>query len=193
MLHSYVTDMAARVTPTTQIPLKFGCPSSEFRPCPRFGHLPYLPTKLGLTAESRTGPEFEQPTFNCNICSNFTHITSRACLNHSQEPCEWVDADLGVLWVESGQELHSNVGCSNFGPIRDSAIYSTYLPQNPNSSSSRQKQKKYVSTYPHSPTSKTSDFTLPVLPNELLRLSGESINIVFRNLPFQTYSMTHKI
>ena len=60
-------------------------------------------------AESRTGPKFGHPTLNCNICSSFTHRTSQLCLNHSQEPCEWVDADLGVLWIESEQILHLKV------------------------------------------------------------------------------------
>ena len=45
-------------------------------------------------AESRTGPIFGHIIFNCNICCSFTQRTSQSCLNHSQEPCEWVDADL---------------------------------------------------------------------------------------------------
>ena len=60
--------------------------------------------------ESRTGLKFKQSTFNSNSCSNFTHRTSKSCLNHSQEPCRWVDANLGVLWVESEQKLHLKVG-----------------------------------------------------------------------------------
>ena len=68
-------------------------------------------------AESKKGPKFKQPTFNGNICSNFTHTISRSCLNHSKEPCEWVDADIRVLWVESEQKLHLKVGCSNFGRL----------------------------------------------------------------------------
>ena len=56
-------------------------------------------------AESRTGPKFGHPTFNCNICSSFTQRTPQSCLNHSQERCEWVDVDLGILWVESEQIL----------------------------------------------------------------------------------------
>ena len=64
--------------------------------------------------ESRTGPKFGHPTFNCNICSSFTQRTSQSCLNHSQGSCEWVDADFGVLWVESEQILHLKVGCPNF-------------------------------------------------------------------------------
>ena len=79
-------------------------------------------------AESWTGPKFGHPTFNCNIGSSFTQRTSQSCLDQSQEPCEWVDADLGVLWVESQQILHLKVGCPNFGPARGSAIYPTYLP-----------------------------------------------------------------
>ena len=76
--------------------------------------------------------KFGHPTFNCNICSSFTQRTSQLCLNHSQEPCEWVDADLGVLWIESEQILHLKVGCRNFGPVRDSAIYpnSTFVFKN---------------------------------------------------------------
>ena len=69
--------------------------------------------------------KFGHPTFNCNICSSFTQRTSQSCLNHSQEPCEWVDADLGILWVESEQILHLKVGSPNFGPVRGSAIYPT--------------------------------------------------------------------
>ena len=56
--------------------------------------------------EPRTGPKFGQPTFKCNYCYNFTHRTSRSCLNHSQEPCELVGADLGALRVESEQKWH---------------------------------------------------------------------------------------
>ena len=59
-------------------------------------------------AESRIGPKFRQPTFNCNTCSSFTQRTSQSCLNHSQEPCEWVNADLGVLLVESEQHPYKN-------------------------------------------------------------------------------------
>ena len=47
--------------------------------------------------------------------------------NHTQEPYEWVDADLGVLWIESEQILHLKVGCPNIVPVRGSAIYPTYL------------------------------------------------------------------
>ena len=72
-------------------------------------------------AESRKGPKFGHPTFNCNICSSFTQRTSQLYLNHSQEPCEWVDADLGVL-IESEQILHLKVDCPNFGPVRGSAM-----------------------------------------------------------------------
>ena len=32
---------------------------------------------------------------------------------------------LGVMWVESEQKLHLKVGCSNLGPVRDSAVYPT--------------------------------------------------------------------
>ena len=91
--------------------------------------------------ESRTGPKFRHPTFNCNIsCSSFTQRTS-PCLNHSQEPCEWVDVDLGVLWVESEQIgtylLHLKVGCPNFVPFWGSAICPMWpnLKQGQNSNS----------------------------------------------------------
>ena len=75
--------------------------------------------------ESWTGPKFEHPTCNCNICSSFTQRPSQSCLNHSQEPCEWVAADLGILWAEFEQILHLKVGCLNFGPVQGSAIYPT--------------------------------------------------------------------
>ena len=52
--------------------------------------------------------------------------TSPLCLNHSQEPSEWVDADLEFLWVESEQILQLKVDRPNFGPVRGSAIYRTY-------------------------------------------------------------------
>ena len=51
------------------------------------------------------------------ICFNFTHRISRACLNHSQEPYEWVILILGVPWVEPEQKLNLKVGCSNFGLV----------------------------------------------------------------------------
>ena len=54
---------------------------------------------------------------------------SQLCLNHSQEPYEWVDADLGVLWIESEQILHLKVGCPNFGPVQGSAIYLIWYHQ----------------------------------------------------------------
>ena len=38
-----------------------------------------------------------------------------------------VDAELGVLWVESEQISHLKVGCTDFGLIRGSAIYPTYI------------------------------------------------------------------
>ena len=59
-------------------------------------------------AESQIGPKFRHPTFNCNTCSSFTQRTSQSCLNHSQEPCERVNADLGVLSVESEQHPYKN-------------------------------------------------------------------------------------
>ena len=37
-----------------------------------------------------------------------------------------VDADLGVLWIESEQILHLKVGCPNFSPGRGSVIYPNY-------------------------------------------------------------------
>ena len=55
------------------------------------------------------------------------YLTSQLwCLNNSQEPCEWVNADLRVLCIESEQIMHLKVGCPNFGPVRGSAIYPTY-------------------------------------------------------------------
>ena len=42
---------------------------------------------------------------------------------------EWVDADLGVLWIESEQILHLKVGCLNFGPVQGSAIYLIWYHQ----------------------------------------------------------------
>ena len=51
------------------------------------------------------------------------YLTSQLwCLNNSQEPCEWVNADLRVLCIESEQIMHLKVGCPNFGPVRGSAI-----------------------------------------------------------------------
>ena len=64
MLHSYVTDMAARVTPNTQIP----------------GKLPL----------SRTGP----PTVNFQaqyLLQFYQQNLYRSWPNHSQGSCEWVD------------------------------------------------------------------------------------------------------
>ena len=79
--------------------------------------------------------KFRHPTLNCNICSSFTHRTSQLCLIRSQEPCEWVDADLRVLWVNSEQILHLKAGCPNFGPVRGSAIYPIYAEHHTNSES----------------------------------------------------------
>ena len=48
-------------------------------------------------------------------------------INHPQGPCEWVDGDLEVLWVELKTDIetdiHLKVGCSNLDPVRDWAIY----------------------------------------------------------------------
>ena len=58
----------------------------------------------------------------------------------AQEPCEWVDIDIGVLWVESKQKLHLKVGCPNFGPVRGLAIYPIYsdsTQRTPRSASTR--------------------------------------------------------
>ena len=57
------------------------------------------------------------------MCSSCIQRTSQSCLNHSQEPCEWVDAGLGVLWVESEQLLHLKIGCPIFNPVRGLVIY----------------------------------------------------------------------
>ena len=89
MLHSYVTDMAAGVTPTIQIL-----------------------SKLPL---SRTGPKSDN--FQCN-CFNSTHRTSRSQSTHSQEPCEWFGHDLQVLLVKLEQILHLKVDCSDFDSVR---------------------------------------------------------------------------
>ena len=78
-------------------------------------------------AKSQTGPKFEQPTFNCNIFSNFTHRASELNLNHSQEPCEWVDPDFWVPGPESKQKLHLKSDCSNFGPFQELTVYLPYL------------------------------------------------------------------
>ena len=43
----------------------------------------------------------------------------RSCPNHLQEPCEWVDCDLEVLWVELKKILHLKVDCSDLGPVWD--------------------------------------------------------------------------
>ena len=66
-----------------------------------------------------------EPSSLLPIFSSFTQRTSQSCLNHSQEPCEWADADLGILCVQSEQILHLKVGCPNFGPVWGSAIYPT--------------------------------------------------------------------
>ena len=80
-----------------------------------------------LSEYIRGGQKIKQPSFNCNICFNFIHRTSRSCLNHSQEPCEWIAADLRVLLVESEQKLHLKVGHSNFSPVQDFSHLPTYL------------------------------------------------------------------
>ena len=71
-------------------------------------------------------PNLRHPTFNCKICSSFIQRTSQSCLNHSQGPCEWVNADIGVLWaslqnvagfndISSGQTLRIRAELRNFG------------------------------------------------------------------------------
>ena len=71
-------------------------------------------------AESWTELKFGHPTFNCNICSSFAQGTSQLCFNHSQEPCEWVHADLAVLWVcSSGSHLLTAVDGRSVSGSRD--------------------------------------------------------------------------
>ena len=67
-------------------------------------------------AESQTGPEFEV-NIQLQYLLQFYHRTSRSCLNYLWEPCEWIDADLGILLVNLEQILQLKVGCSNFGPV----------------------------------------------------------------------------
>ena len=69
---------------------------------PQYGRLPL----------SRTGPESEKSTFQCNICSNFTNKTWRSWWNHSEVSWEWVDCDLEVLWLELKQNWSFKLGVS---------------------------------------------------------------------------------
>ena len=46
---------------------------------------------------------------------------------HSQGFCEWFKHNLKVVWVKLGPILQLKVGRLNFGPVRDSAIYPTYV------------------------------------------------------------------
>ena len=78
-------------------------------------------------AEPWIGPKFGQPTFNCNISSDSTHRTPRSASTHSQGSCEWFKHNCEVLWVKLEQILQLKVGCPNFDPVRDSAIYPIYL------------------------------------------------------------------
>ena len=78
-------------------------------------------------AEPRTGPKFGQPTFKCNICSDSIHRTPRSASTRSQGSCEWFKHNCEVPWVKLEQILQLKVGCPNFGPVRDSVIYPTYL------------------------------------------------------------------
>ena len=43
----------------------------------------------------------------------------------STHSCEWFKDDLEVLWIQFVQILHLKLGCSNFIPVRDSAVYPT--------------------------------------------------------------------
>ena len=58
-----------------------------------------------------------------SITSQVTTL-AKLCWNHSQQPCEWVDADPGVLWVDSEWKLHLFESqlfdfrtCSRFGRL----------------------------------------------------------------------------
>ena len=70
-------------------------------------------------SESRMAPKFGHQAFNCNIYSSVSQRTSQSCLNHSQEPSKWVDADLAVLWVESEHKWQLKVDCLNFVSIQN--------------------------------------------------------------------------
>ena len=72
-----------------------------------YQHKHYQPDWYNKQPNLKQGRHLKQPVFNYNICSNFTRRTSISCLNHSHEPCEWVDAYLWVLWVGSERKLHS--------------------------------------------------------------------------------------
>ena len=76
-------------------------------------------------AESRTGLKFGHTTFKFQL-QYLLQLHSKN-LTITLESCEWVDANLGVLWVESEQILHLIVGCPNFDPVRGLAIYLPYL------------------------------------------------------------------
>ena len=79
-------------------------------------------------SESQTGLNSDtQFSTAIPICSSFTQRTSLLCLNHLQKPCEWVDADLGVLWVESEQiGIAFESWLSEFWPCPSFAFYPTY-------------------------------------------------------------------
>ena len=53
---------------------------------------------------------------------NSTYRTLRSQSNHSQEPCEWFDHDLQVLFINLEQILYLKVDCLDFGT---GALYPT--------------------------------------------------------------------
>ena len=53
----------------------------------------------------------------------FRPCSGQGQFTYSQEPCEWVDVDLEILWEESEQKLPLKVVCSNFSPVRESAVH----------------------------------------------------------------------
>ena len=70
----------------------------------------------------RTGPKFEQPTFKCNFCSDFTARISKSASTHSHSSCELFKHDVQVLWVKLGQILQLKVGRLNFVRFQDSTV-----------------------------------------------------------------------
>ena len=76
-------------------------------------------------AKPVTGPKFGQPTFKCNIGSGSIHRAPRSASTHSQGSCEWFKHDCEFFLVKLEQILQLKVGCLNFGPGQDLAIYPT--------------------------------------------------------------------
>ena len=69
---------------------------------------------------------FQVSNFQVQCRFNSTHRTLSSQSTHSQDNCEWFGHDFQVVSGSVGKvgaNMHLKVDCSDFGPVRDRAVY----------------------------------------------------------------------